>query len=245
MNNKELVLSVDVENNPNPSAIPLIIRAAQSAGSLAKVLLFGNRNLPTLSRWKSPEITQILNKCGAIWSPVPTLRPGKNAADIALTYEIAQLTQSGTVNQVWIVSSDSDFTPLAERLLQKQIHVVVFGSKLTPLSLRTACSSFVLINDIQNEIRAGSGEKGSQGRAETFPQGQPGWLHGFVKTLKGTYGFIQANAPRPLFFCGSTVDAPLTIQGLRNGDQVQFKLGRNHKGVIAVHVRKMFALRPA
>jgi hypothetical protein len=37
----------------------------------------------------------------------------------------------------------------------------------------------------------------------------------------------------------------MTIRDLRSGDPVEFRLGRNHLGLVATHVRKTLALRPA
>ena len=195
--------------------------------------------------WNKPAIKQELGKLGAVWSTLPKLRPGKNAADIALTYEATLMAQNGIINQVWIVSGDSDFTPLVERLQHRQIRVVVFGLKNTPQSLRTACSSFVSLDDIQNGIQTVTSNTGTSDQQSVLSADRQGWFHGFVKFVGSRFGFIQVSPKHTLFFCANTVDAPMAIQDLRNGDPVEFKLGRNHKGCMAVHVRKTFALRTA
>ncbi len=156
------------------------------------------------------------------------------------------MVQNGTVNQVWIVSGDSDFTPLVERLQQKQVQVVVFGSKNTSQSLRTACSSFVSLDEMQNETQTVTTTAESSDRSLALCADMHGWVRGFVKSVGCRFGFIQARPEQdPLFFCANTVDAPMTIQDLRNGDPVKFKIGRNYKGCMAIHVQKTFALRTA
>ena len=245
MTNKIIGIFVDAENVLNPTVITPIIRTAKSSGSIGAVVLFGNWNSPALASWSTPQIKQTLGDLGAVWSPLPKLRPGKNAADIALTHEATLMAIGGAINQVWIVSSDSDFTPLAERLQQKQIHVVVFGSKSTPQSLRKACSTFILLDDIHNGTQTITSGTGTLQQLPALSPDKHGWFHGFVKFVKGSFGFIQVNPQQTIFFCANTVDAPMAIQDLRNGDQVEFKLGRNHKGCMAVHVRKTFALRTA
>lgn len=208
-----------------------------------------------------PGVRQELDGWGAVWSPVPKLRPGKNAADIALTFEAAVMTREGAVSEVWIVSGDSDFTPLAERLRQDGIRVVVFGPTNTPQPLRDSCSSFVPLNDLENGIqvlplsapapihrRPSCGE-----RIQSFahnvidslrPDGR-GWFHGFVRRIGTHFGFIQVSGEYALPFFAWGVDTPMRIHDLRSGDPVEFKIGRNYKGPIAVHVRKTFALRAA
>jgi|ERR1017187_58397 uncharacterized LabA/DUF88 family protein/cold shock CspA family protein len=245
MDKNNIGIFVDAENILNPSLIAPIVRTARNSGSIGAVVLFGNWNSPALAYWNTPEIKQTLGSLGAVWSPLPKLRPGKNAADIALTYEATLMVQGGTVNQVWIVSGDSDFTPLVERLQQKQIRVVVFGLKNTPQSLRNACSSFVSLDEIQNGTQTVTTNTGVSDQSTTLCADKQGWFHGFVKIVGTRFGFIQASPKQTLFFCANTVDAPMAIQDLRNGDPVEFKLGRNHKGCMTVHVRKTFALRTA
>lgn len=245
MHNKYIGIFLDAENGLEPTVITPIIRTARSSGSIVAFALFGNWNSPALASWNTPQIKQTLGSLGAVWSPIPKLRPGKNAADIALTYEATLLAAGGTINQVWIVSSDSDFTPLAERLQQKKIHVVVFGSRGTPQSLKKACSTFVLLDDLQIGNQTTISSTGASVNPPSLRPDDHGWFRGFVKFVKGSFGFIQVNSQQTIFFCANTVDAPMAIQDLRNGDQVEFKLGRNHKGCMAVHVRKTFALRIA
>lgn len=245
MNKNIIGVFVDAENILNPSVITPIVRTARNSGSVGAVVLFGNWNSPALASWNKPEIKQELGELGAVWSTLPKLRPGKNAADIALTYEAALMAQNGIVNQVWIVSGDSDFTPLVERLQQKQIRVVVFGLKNTPQSLRTACSSFVSLDDIENGTQTVTTTASTSDQSPALCADKHGWFHGFVKFAGNRFGFIQVDPKQTIFFCANTVDAPMAIQDLRNGDPVEFKLGRNHKGCMAVHVRKTFALRTA
>jgi cold shock CspA family protein len=236
---------VDAENTRNPSLIAPIVRTAINSGSVGAVVLFGNWDSPALASWNKPEIKQEFDKFGAVWSTVPKLRPGKNAADIALTYEVTIMVQNGTVNQVWIVSGDSDFTPLVERLQQKQIRVVVFGLRNTPQSLRNACSSFVSLDDVQNGTQTVTISPGASAQSPKLCADSQGWFHGFVKSVGNRFGFIQVSPQEKLFFCADTVDAPMAIHDLRSGDPVEFKIGSNYKGFIAVHVRKTFALRAA
>jgi cold shock CspA family protein len=237
MSNNIIGIFVDAENVLHPAVITPIVKLAKNEGSVGALVLFGNWNSPYLAPWNTGESKHRLGSLGAVWSQLPILRPGKNASDIALTHEATLMATKGVINRVWIVSSDSDFTPLAERLEEKQIHVVVFGSKRSPCCLRNACSTFVLLDDIQNGTQTIT-----ENQPPDFCPDSHGWFHGFVNSLKGDYGFIQVKPHQSLYFCASEVDSPMTIQGLRYGDQVEFKLGRNPKGCVAVHVRKIFAL---
>lgn len=89
MINKTIGILVDAENVTNSSLIIPIVRQAHCSGHLSGLVLFGNWDSPSLAAWKRAEITCQLEKWGAVWSHVPKTRPGKNASDIALTFEAA------------------------------------------------------------------------------------------------------------------------------------------------------------
>jgi len=261
MNIKYIGILVDAENVSNPHLIGPIVRSAQNSGRLCAFLLFGNWDSPTLESWKSEEFKSQLERWGAVWSPVPKTRPGKNAADIALTFEAAMLARDRQVNEIWLVSGDSDFTPMIERLQANRIPVVVFGPRTSTQGLRAVCRSFVLLDDLENCIGVRAATTCVQPSAipPSFPAhrihataqeligslrpDQRGWFHGFVRGLGNKFGFIRVSPSDELFFHANNIDHPMSISDLDPGDPVEFKLGRNHRGIIAVHVRKTFGLR--
>lgn len=68
---------------------------------------------------------------------------GKNAADIALSLEAMDLMHMGQVTGVCLVSSDSDFTPVAIRLRCEDLRGYGFGERQTPAAFVAACSTFI------------------------------------------------------------------------------------------------------
>lgn len=259
MQNKLIGILVDAENVQNPRLIAPIVKAAQNAGRISALLLFGNWETPALAPWKSEEFKCQLEQWGAVWSPVPKARPGKNAADIALTFEAALLARDRRVSEIWLVSGDSDFTPMIDRLQASQIPVVVFGPRTSTQQLRAVCASFVLLDDLETGIRTAASCAHPAAPATNFPThpvqatarqvianfypDPRGWFHGFVRRVGIHFGFIQVNPTDTLYFPANGLDHPMSISDLRPGDPVEFKLDRNHLGVVAVHVRKTFALK--
>ena len=63
---------------------------------------------------------------------------GKNAADIALVIDAMDLLHKGRLDGVCLVSSDSDFTRLAQRLREDGLAVYGFGERKTPEAFRKA-----------------------------------------------------------------------------------------------------------
>jgi len=68
---------------------------------------------------------------------------GKNATDMKMTIDAMDLLFGGRVDGFGIMSSDSDFMPLAMRIRQDGIPVYGFGSQRAPVSFQQACSRFI------------------------------------------------------------------------------------------------------
>ncbi|HUD47737.1 MAG TPA: NYN domain-containing protein [Candidatus Baltobacteraceae bacterium] len=260
MKDKNIGILTDADNTTNASLIIPIVKLAQCAGHLSGLVLFGNWDSPALAAWKRPEIISQLEKWGAVWSKVPSTRPGKNASDIALTYEAAVMAKERHVTEIWLVSGDSDFTPMINRLRADGISVVVFGPRTSTEGLRVACNSFILLEDLQIGVETAASTAHPslpttfaakrvnatvREIVDTLVADNRGWFHGFVDTVGEKFGFIRVNSVDRLFFGAHHVDHPMTIHDLRSGDAVEFRLSRNRQGLVACHIRKTLAFRAA
>src|SRR4051794_4537838 len=67
---------------------------------------------------------------------------GKNATDSALIIDAMDFLYAGNVDGFAIVSSDSDFTPLATRLREAGMTVYGLGRRTTPAPFVAACDRF-------------------------------------------------------------------------------------------------------
>ncbi|MEM9765203.1 MAG: NYN domain-containing protein [Pseudomonadota bacterium] len=76
---------------------------------------------------------------------------GKNAADIALVIDAMDLLYKGTLDGVCLVSSDSDFTRLAQRLREEGLTVIGIGEKKAPLAFRNACNRFIFVENLTTQ----------------------------------------------------------------------------------------------
>ena len=73
---------------------------------------------------------------------------GKNAADITLVIDAMDLMHTGAVDAFCLVSSDSDFTRLAQRLRESGKTVIGFGERKTPEAFRNACNRFIYFDNL-------------------------------------------------------------------------------------------------
>jgi uncharacterized LabA/DUF88 family protein len=78
---------------------------------------------------------------------------GKNAADITLVIDAMDLMHRGGLDGFCLVSSDSDFTRLAQRLREDGAEVFGFGEKKTPEAFRNACSRFIYIENLLGPVK--------------------------------------------------------------------------------------------
>ena len=73
---------------------------------------------------------------------------GKNASDIALVIDAMDLMHKGRLDGFCLVSSDSDFTRLAQRLREEGLAVYGFGEQKTPEAFRNACTRFIYVENL-------------------------------------------------------------------------------------------------
>ena len=77
---------------------------------------------------------------------------GKNAADMAMALDAQEMMYQQKVNAFFLVTSDSDFTPLAVKLREGGMHVIGIGSiKTTTQAFKSACNEFKYFEYLDDE----------------------------------------------------------------------------------------------
>ena len=67
---------------------------------------------------------------------------GKSVTDMRMTIDAMDLLYRGHIDGFGIMSSDSDFLPLAQRIREEGLPVYGFGTQKTPVSFQQACTRF-------------------------------------------------------------------------------------------------------
>lgn len=134
---QKLAVLIDAENT-SPARLRAILRRAACYGVLAIKRAYADWSSPRMRRFKALLLRHAIE-------PVQLFNytPGKNAADIALSLDAMDLMHMGHVTGVCLVSSDSDFTPVAVRLRREDLRVYGFGERQTPVAFVAACSTFI------------------------------------------------------------------------------------------------------
>lgn len=93
---------------------------------------------------------------------------GKNATDSAMIIDAMDLLYTGNLDGFCLVSSDSDFTKLAERLRESGKYVIGMGERKTPKPFRSACTSFKILEVLAKEENV-DGENGRAAVLDNLP----------------------------------------------------------------------------
>ncbi len=77
---------------------------------------------------------------------------GKNAADMAMALDAQEMMYQEKVNTFFLVTSDSDFTPLAMKLKEGGMHVIGVGNeKKVTSAFKSACNEFKYFEYLDDE----------------------------------------------------------------------------------------------
>src|ERR1044072_4883081 len=131
-----IALLIDADN-ASPDHFDEVLLVLGELGSINIRRAYGNWAKASLKGW---------GNLTGIHSIVPMqtfdVAKGKSATDMRMTIDAMDLLYRGHVDGFGIMSSDSDFLPLAQRIREEGLPVYGFGTAKTPLGLRQACTRF-------------------------------------------------------------------------------------------------------
>lgn len=136
-----IALLIDADNAP-AAKIDFILSELAVHGVVNIRRAFGNWTKPGLSGW-----IKVLHENSIQPMQSFDLVKGKNATDMALVIDAMDLLYMKNVDTFCLVSSDSDFTPLIQRLRSDGKEVFGFGEKKTPEPFINACSRFIYLEE--------------------------------------------------------------------------------------------------
>lgn len=141
---EKIALFIDADNAP-ASRIDFILSELATYGVVNIRRAYANWTKPALKPWQ-----ELLHEYAI--QPVQQfdLTKQKNASDIALTIDVMDVLYTKSVDVICLVSSDSDFTPLATRAVAEGKLVLGFGERKTPEPFVNACSKFLFLDEKNN-----------------------------------------------------------------------------------------------
>ncbi|ONF95997.1 NYN domain-containing protein [Sphingomonas jeddahensis] len=139
---RNIALLIDADN-ASWHAIDPVLTVLAELGTVNIRRGYGNWSKPALSGW-----VNMMIKHGIEPQQQFDITKGKNATDMKMTIDAMDLLFRGRVEGFGIMSSDSDFMPLATRLRQDGLPVYGFGQAKTPEGFKRACTRFIDVDQL-------------------------------------------------------------------------------------------------
>ncbi len=142
-NTARLAVLIDADN-AQPSITEGLLAEVAKYGTAHVKRAYGDWTGPNLRGWKDQLLAQSIHPIQQF-----AYTRGKNATDAAMVIDAMDLLYSGRFDGFCIVSSDSDFTRLAQRLRESGLTVYGFGERKTPKPFVAACDKFIYVENLQ------------------------------------------------------------------------------------------------
>ena len=137
-----IALLIDADN-VSARRIDLILNELSGYGETSIRRAYGNWTKPELRGWAG-----VLHENAIRPMQQYDYSSGKNASDMALVVDAMALLYTDRPDAYAIVSSDGDFTPLVMHLREKGAAVYGFGERKTPEPFKSACSRFLVLDQL-------------------------------------------------------------------------------------------------
>jgi uncharacterized protein (TIGR00288 family) len=140
-----IALLIDADN-ASPDHLDEVLLVLGELGTINIRRAYGNWAKTSLKRW---------GELSGMHSIVPMQQfdvvKGKSATDMRMTIDAMDLLYRGHVDGFGIMSSDSDFLPLAQRIREDGLPCYGFGTAKTPQSFQQSCTRFFDVAALANQ----------------------------------------------------------------------------------------------
>jgi hypothetical protein len=146
---RNIALLIDADN-ASPDSLDPVLTVLAELGTVNIRRAYGNWQKPGLKGWAN-----IVHLHAIEPQQQFDLTKGKSATDMKMIIDAMDLLYGGHVHGFGIMSSDSDFMPLAMRIRQDGLPVYGFGGAKTPKSFQNACTRFIDVGALAKADAAG------------------------------------------------------------------------------------------
>lgn len=144
--NGNIALLIDADN-ASSGGLDQTLTILAELGTVNVRRAYGNWSKPSLKGWAA-----LIHKHAIEPQQQFDITKGKNATDMKMTIDAMDLLYSDRVDGFGIMSSDSDFMPIAMRIRQNGLPVYGFGTSRTPEGFRQACTRFIDLNAAEQAV---------------------------------------------------------------------------------------------
>jgi len=163
---RRLAILIDADN-AQASVIEGLLAEVAKFGLASVKRIYGDFTSLHMSQWK-----KVLLKHSISPAQQFAYTTGKNATDSSLIIDAMDLLHTGRFDGMCLVSSDSDFTRLAQRIREQGLTVYGFCERKTPDSFVQACDKFIYTEVLREEVPE-SAEKAPPAKQRATPPAAP------------------------------------------------------------------------
>ncbi len=142
--NAQLAVLIDADNT-SATHVESLMSEIATLGRSSVRRIYGDWTKPQLNSWKSVLLNHSIQ-------PVQQFAytTGKNATDASLIIDAMDLLYTERFEGFCLVTSDSDYTRLAQRIREQGLLVYGFGKQQTPKPFMQACDRFTYLEMLDN-----------------------------------------------------------------------------------------------
>lgn len=133
---RNIALLIDADN-ASPDHLDEVLLVLGELGAINVRRAYGNWSKPALKGWgqlTTQHSIQPIQQFDVV--------KGKSATDMRMVIDAMDMLHRDQIDGLGIMSSDSDFLPLAQRIREAGIPVYGFGTAKTPVSFQNSCTRF-------------------------------------------------------------------------------------------------------
>ena len=145
--NLRLAVLIDGDNAPR-DCLKSIMEEIAIYGTPMIKRIYGDWGSHGLTSWKNTLLENAVTPKQQF-----AYTTGKNATDAAMIIDAMDILYTGKTDGFVLVSSDSDFTPLAIRLRESGMYVIGIGEEKTPKAFVQACDKFIRVEVIRDKYK--------------------------------------------------------------------------------------------
>ncbi len=144
---KEARLAVLIDaDNASVTHLDALLSEIATLGTASVRRAYGDWTRPQLNSWKNVLLSYSIQPIQQF-----SYTTGKNATDASLIIDAMDLLYTGRFDGFCLVSSDSDFTRLAQRIREQGLLVYGFGRQNTPKAFVQACDRFTYLEFFEED----------------------------------------------------------------------------------------------
>ncbi len=134
-------------DNTSPTLVEAILEEIVKYGNAYVKQVYGDWGRPELNGWKEKCLSY-----GLVAVQQFAYTAHKNATDMAMTIDAMDLLYSQKFDAFFLVSSDSDFTPLAIRIRKNGIKVYGIGKESAPVAFQKSCNRYITVESLVPKV---------------------------------------------------------------------------------------------